>query len=148
MVVGAGCMVTLMSAMSGLSTWCNSGLAVGAMIAFQAGPAAPAAGIPRLIVETTDGGLCAIDLGVVQHAGGSLMIEGRAPDATERIVVHWVGRRTAADGLDCGQERLLIVDRPQLDTLGLAAATGHAVPPDKADEDAAEQLSSDRQHPA
>ena len=147
--VGAGCMITLLSAMDALSAWQNRGLTVGAMIAFDAKSHAPRQAMPHLIVDTVDGGHCAIDLAVVQHAGGSLLIEGRAPNAAHRFVVHWVGRRTAADDRDCGPERTLIVDRQQLDAVGLAAATNQAgVPTDRADEDAFDRQPADPQHPA
>lgn len=148
-VVGAGCMITLLATMDALSAWRNRGLAVGDMISFRAAPHPVLQGMPRLVVETADGESCAIDLAVLQRAGGSLLIEGRAPRAEKGFVVHWVGRRTAADDRDCGAERILIVDRQQLDVMGLAAATGIAgAEPDNADDDAFDRLPADPQHPA
>ncbi len=146
--VGAGCMITLLSAMDAVSAWRSRGLAIGNIIAFKATGRAAPQGMPHLVVETADGGQCAIDLAILQRAGGSLLIEGRAPKALERFVVHWVGHRTAADDRDCGPERILIVDRQQLDVMGLAAATGAAAAqPEGQDEDGFDRLPADQQHP-
>ena len=121
-VVGAGCMILLLSAMNAVAPWTNASQEIGDIIAFEASAMPSPAGTPDLLVDTAEGGWCAIDLSTIHRVGGSFLVVGRRPAADGRFIVHWAGPRTTSAAHDCGSDRSLVVDQRQLDSLARAAA--------------------------
>ncbi|MBS0638447.1 MAG: hypothetical protein JSS43_01165 [Proteobacteria bacterium] len=129
MVTGAGCMIALLSAMNAVLAWRNAAPAAGDMIAFVASGTPANQHMPRLYVETAEGARCAIDVTTIQRSGGSFLVEARLQHPADRFVLRWIGLRTAEGEADCGRDRALVVDRQQLETLVVAAATGAILAP-------------------
>jgi hypothetical protein len=75
----------------------------------------------RLIVHRPDQFGCVLDLGILRHSGGSLIVESEVNKAVGSFQVHWAGERTTADTGNCGSSADLILDRLELDILALGA---------------------------
>jgi hypothetical protein len=94
--------------------------AVGDMLVFGKVPTTDADDI-RLLVHRRDRFGCVLDLNVLRHSGGSLIIEATTEAGADDFRVHWAGQRTSGDTGNCGGEADLLVDHRDLEMLALAA---------------------------
>lgn len=95
---------------------------VGDIVAFVPSATGPAGEGARLLVQRQDHSGCVLDLNVVRHSGGSLVVETLVDTAAGSFGVHWAGARTSNDPGDCGGDANLIVGRLDLDILSASAA--------------------------
>jgi hypothetical protein len=117
--------VTLVAAVSGVAALARQvaemGPRVGDIIAFD--PAHPAVldDLARLTAARPGGKGCVLDVGVIQKAGGSLIVEQRAAGADRLYYAHWAGPRTSDAASDCGTEADLVLSALEIDMLANAA---------------------------
>jgi hypothetical protein len=69
---------------------------------------------------------CALDTGVMQGSGGSIVIEALLPGPASLYRVHWAGFHTSFGDADCGAGADLLLSRSQVNKL-LSAAGGQAI---------------------
>ena len=101
---------------------------VGDIVAFQPLEILPLDDSTRLLVHRQNQFGCVLDLNVLRHDGGSLIIETQPGVGVDSFRVHWAGTRTSEDAGDCGSDADLIVSRLDLDVLSLSAG-GYGVGP-------------------
>jgi hypothetical protein len=118
---GAGCMIILLAAMNAVTQWRNAMPHVGDMVAFTASEDQPLDGGFRLVAQRPSQFGCALDLNILQHSGGSFVIEGQVLNAANMFKVHWAGERTTTDSGNCGDNADLLLDAHELDVLSSAA---------------------------
>lgn len=94
---------------------------VGDIIAFT--PPSEEANEPgtRLLVHRRDQFGCVLDLDVLRHSGGSLIVETDISGDGRNFGVHWAGDGTSADTGNCGTDADLLVDRSDMNILALSA---------------------------
>lgn len=123
-----------MAALSGALTFANlvqvSGPAVGDVVAFDATVDVPEYLPARLNVVRADGSPCQLDLDVMQHVHGSLVVDAAtgAPSRTYRL--HWAGSHSSLGAGDCGATADIVASDRIMATL-LIATGGVGVGPDK-----------------
>ena len=64
---------------------------------------------------------CTLDVAVMQHYGGSLVIETRTPLPDRVYHLRWAGTHTSDGPADCGRSAELVLDPEQLTVLAMAA---------------------------
>jgi len=101
---------------------------VGDIVAFVPSATAPAGENTRLLVQRQDQFGCVLDMNVLRHSGGSLVIETQLGPEAKSFRVHWAGARTSADAGNCGSDADLIVDALDLNVLSFSAG-GYGVNP-------------------
>lgn len=94
---------------------------VGDIVAFPASMIGPPQEVTRLPVHKPDQFRCVLDLDVLHHSGGSLIVETRLNTDADDYRVHWAGVRTSDDPENCGNDADLILDRLDLEMLASAA---------------------------
>ncbi len=104
---------------------------VGDIVTFVASPVALNGDKTRLLVHRDDQFGCVIDLNVLRHGVGSLVIESRPATKASNFRVHWAGARTSSDSGNCGSDANLVVDRLDLNILSVSAG-GYGVEPQAA----------------
>jgi hypothetical protein len=122
-ILTAATLLVATGAMSVISALAISGPCVGDIITFeQSTDASPDANENvRLSVSREHRPSCVLDLDVITHRGGSLVLEARVPGTSRAFFLHWAGERTSADAEDCGQTADLVVDRRDIDILAVTA---------------------------
>lgn len=123
-MMGAGCMIALLSAMNAFADWKNQAPRIGDLIAFDPARDVLSAPAPRMIVDTAGGGHCVLDARTLRRLGGSFLVSGRLADADRRYLVHWAGAQTAEGAATCADNADLKLDARQIDSLTEAAAAG------------------------
>jgi hypothetical protein len=103
---------------------------VGDILTFAPSSVVPSDNGVRLLVHRQDQFGCVLDLNVLRHSGGSLIVETETETdgGAGNLGVHWAGNRTSADTANCGSDADLIVDRRDLTILALSAG-GYGVGP-------------------
>ena len=119
--LAAACLLTAATAVNAIAELARAAPHVGDIIAFTPSVRAPAVAATRLIVHRPDQFGCILDLNVLVHAGGSLVVEAQTADSAISYRVHWAGEHTSADSGNCGSDTDLIIDHHDLDVLALAA---------------------------
>ena len=95
---------------------------VGDMIMFDAAHPVGFDSDTRLTVARQGGGNCLLDAGVLQHSGGSLVLEQRAAAAGRLYLAHWAGPRTSDNPReDCGRDTDLVMSAADLGALAASA---------------------------
>jgi hypothetical protein len=94
---------------------------VGDILAFVPSPVVSADDDARLLVHRQNQFGCVLDLSVLRHSGGSLIVETEIGGGASNFRVHWAGQRTSADTGNCGSDADLVVDRRELNVLALSA---------------------------
>ncbi|MDR3530430.1 MAG: hypothetical protein P4L90_07760 [Rhodopila sp.] len=94
---------------------------VGDIIAFAASLDVPIDNGTRLLVHRQDRFGCVLDLNILRHSGGSLVVESQIAGDGRNFRLHWAGERTSADTGNCGGDADLIADHRDLDILAKAA---------------------------
>jgi hypothetical protein len=95
------------------------GPTIGDIVDFAPGSIVPAERSVRLGAQIAGAtGACLLDVSEMAAGGGSLVIETREEESYR---IHWAGGRTSQGSADCGNARDLLVSRPDLDQLALAA---------------------------
>ena len=120
LIAGLGFTLLVLSAVNAIAAMVHVRPHIGDIIAFT--PAADQAvdDTTRLIVHRPNQFGCILDLGVLHHAGGSLVVESEAGETAGSFRVHWAGQRTSSDNANCGAQADLILDRQELDILALS----------------------------
>ena len=101
---------------------------VGDIVAFRPSEILPVYDGARLLVHRQNQFGCVLDMNVLRHVGGSLVIETQPGIEAGSFRVHWAGTRTSDDAGNCGGDADLIVSRLDLDVLSLSAG-GYGVDP-------------------
>ena len=101
---------------------------LGDILAFAPSTSLPDSDGTRLLVHRPDQFGCVLDLDVLRHSGGSLVVETEIGADASNFRVHWAGTRTSNDTANCGGSADLIIDRRDLDILALTAG-GYGVGP-------------------
>ena len=127
-IVGAGCMVTLLSAMSAISEWQNAAPHVGDMVAFTTSRQLPSRSPTRLVAHRPDQSDCILDTGTLRRSGGSLVVERQVTEADGSFRVHWAGERTTTYASNCGDSADLILDVHDLNALASTAGGYSTIP--------------------
>jgi hypothetical protein len=120
-IAGMGCMLFALSAVSAIAAMAQIRPHIGDIVSFTATDDQPTAGGTRLIVHRPDQFGCVLDLSVLSHSGGSLVVEAQSAESTGSFRVHWAGERTSADTANCGGDADLILDGQDLDILAVSA---------------------------
>jgi hypothetical protein len=120
-VAGFGCTLFALGAMNAVAAMMHKAPRIGDIVSFTPSADRPVEPGTRLIVHRPDQFGCVLDLRVLRHSGGSLVVEGQATDAAGSFRVHWAGARTSADTANCGNNADLILERQELDILALGA---------------------------
>ena len=126
-VAGAGCMVVALSAVNAIAAMAQIRPHIGDIVSFTPSGDSSAGDGTRLMVHRLDQFGCVLDLNVLRHSGGSLVVEGQLTEATGSFRVHWAGERTSTDTANCGGDADLILDGQELDILALSAGGYGAV---------------------
>lgn len=77
--------------------------------------------VTAIYAEGKPGASCVLDVRTMHAIGGSLIVEARQPQPAFGLRVHWAGRRSAAEGADCGSSADLLVDPDDSEVLAMAA---------------------------
>ena len=94
---------------------------VGAIISF-AGPRPVLSPVVHFQVRRADtGALCRLDSARLRAAGGSLIVEAKAPGLRHGYRVHWAGAGPTSARSDCGRDAELRVSASALGSLATAA---------------------------
>jgi hypothetical protein len=122
-IFSAATLLVATGAMSVISALAVSGPSVGDIITFELSPEPTAAADEnvRLSVDRENRPSCVLDLDIITHRGGSMVLEARVPGTSRAFFLHWAGERTSSDAEDCGQTADLVVDRRDIDILALTA---------------------------
>ncbi len=126
--LAAVCLLTAVTTVSAIADLAGAMPHVGDIIAFPPSENEPAGQDMRLIVYRQDKFGCVLDLNVIRHSGGSLVVETQTSGDAASFRAHWAGQRTSADASNCGSDADLVVDHHDLDMLALSAG-GFAVQP-------------------
>lgn len=118
---GAACMIFLLAAMNGIVELQDATPRIGDIIAFTPSRQQAVDGGLRLIAQRLDQFGCILDLNILQHSGGSLVVESQVLEAKGMFRVHWAGGRTTADSGNCGEDADLILNAHEMDVLASAA---------------------------
>ena len=95
--------LVMVSAVSGLTQQITMfGPAVGDIIRFDPARIGVEASEVKLTVERQDRTVCTMDLSLIGHGGGSIILERFEPGAALPWHGHWAGPRTSGDAMDCG----------------------------------------------
>ena len=95
---------------------------VGDIVQFDPHGFMPVDSQTQVAVTRADSSRCTLDIETMHSNGGSLVVEQRIrADADASYLVHWAGKRTAADAGNCGRQADLRVDDAKLDMLAMAA---------------------------
>lgn len=98
---------------------------VGDIVAFR--PTAPdrdfwRVSVPALLLrDGAEARPCTLHSPTMARTGGTMVVIARMPTDPPRLVLDWVGDRTAEDAADCGGEGALVVNRVDLRKLATAA---------------------------
>jgi hypothetical protein len=126
---GAGCMVTLLIAMTAITDFGHPTPHIGDIVSFIASSGQPVDGGVLLTVQRPDQFFCELDMNILRNSGGSVVVEKEVYRAPGSFNVHWAGARTAAGSGNCGTHAELILDTHQLDLLAAAAGPKGALFP-------------------
>jgi hypothetical protein len=124
-VTGAGCMITVLVAMNVIAQFGQPAPRIGDMVAFTASPEQSVEAGTRLIAQRPDQSGCTLDLNMLRHSGGSIIVESEVTRTPGGFRVHWAGEHTSTDD-NCGASADLILDTHDLDILA-SAAGGYGV---------------------
>jgi hypothetical protein len=94
---------------------------VGDIVAFVPLSEEPEGETAHLLVHRSDRSDCVLDLKIIRHSGGSLVVENEIPGQSTAFHVHWAGDRTSEGRGNCGSDADLIVNHHDLDILALSA---------------------------
>jgi hypothetical protein len=122
-ILTAATLLVATGAMSVITALAISGPRVGDIITFEhsTNASAEAEENVRLSVSRENRPSCVLDLDIITHRGGSMVLEARVPGTSRAFFLHWAGERTSSDADDCGQTADLVVDRRDIDILALTA---------------------------
>lgn len=122
-VVGAGSMYILLSAMDAVAEWRNERIQVGDIVGFGAAGTIPVTNETRLYAVKEDRSDCTLDMSVLHRFGGSFVVTAKGASADEPVLVHWSGQRTAEGAGNCGSKASLLVDTDGFEILRSEAAS-------------------------
>jgi hypothetical protein len=95
---------------------------VGDIVSFVPGTASAPEVDARLTVARSGGGTCILDIGFLQRAGGSLIVEHRTAIGAKHLYrTHWSGPSTSGDAGDCGSAADLTLSDGDMGALAMAA---------------------------
>lgn len=120
-IAGLGFMLLVLFAVNAIAGMVHPRAHIGDIVSFTPSEDKGGEDSTRLIVHRSNQFVCVLDLRVLRHVGGSLVVEGQAAEATGSFRVHWAGQRTSSDNADCGTQADLILDGQELDILALGA---------------------------
>jgi hypothetical protein len=120
-IAGLGCVLLALSAVNAIAAMAHLRPHIGDIVAFTPSADQGFENNTRLIVHRPDQFGCVLDLNVLRHTGGSLMVESQVAETTGSFRVHWAGQRTSTDNANCGAQADLILDGQELDILALSA---------------------------
>ena len=119
--LAAACLLTALTAVNAIAELARATPHVGDIIAFTPSTTVPPVATTRLMVHRPDKFGCVLDLNVLAHSGGSMVVETQTAGDAISFRVHWAGQRTSTDSGNCGSDTDLIIDHHDLDILALAA---------------------------
>ena len=118
--------VTLLAALSGVASLARQaaelGPDVGDIVTFKPERASALDGGARLTVGRLRQTNCVLDVDLMKHSGGSLVIEQRGAVSDRFYHAHWAGPRTSEDASDCGAEADLVLTWADMTALAAAAS--------------------------
>jgi hypothetical protein len=120
-IAGLGCALLALSAVNTIAAMAHLRPHIGDIVSFTPSADQAIEDSARLIVHRPDKFGCVLDLGVLRHGGGSLVVESQVAETSNSFRVHWAGQRTSIDNANCGAQSDLILDGQELDILALSA---------------------------
>lgn len=120
-IAGLSCVLAALFALNAIAAMADIRPQIGDIVAFTPSADQLDEGGTRLIVHRPHQFGCILDLSVLHHSGGSLVVESQVIEAAGSFRVHWAGERTSIDNANCGRNADLILNRRELDILALSA---------------------------
>jgi hypothetical protein len=120
-IAGLGCVLVALFAVNAIAAIAAIRPQIGDIVAFTPSADQRDEDGTRLMVHRPDRFGCILDLSVLHHSGGSLVVESQVAEAVGSFRVHWAGERTSTDNANCGRNADLILDGRELDILALSA---------------------------
>jgi hypothetical protein len=120
-IAGLGCVLLTLSGVNAIAAMAHLSPHIGDIVSFTPSADQGVEDNTRLIVHRPGQFGCVLDLSVLRHTGGSLMVESQVAETSGSFRVHWAGQRTSTDNASCGAQADLILDEQELDILALSA---------------------------